>query len=254
MEGDIPLRPVTGYPAALAGKTLVLADLHMGIEREYWRAGIRVSGISRKTYELLNRLLDATNPKRIVVVGDLKHNVPDFTRREAEEVRRVYELMEGQGEVIIVKGNHDGDLEAILPQATIVPPKGIKLGGIFFFHGHAWPDPDVFSAKIAVMGHIHPAVTIGDAFWRYTDKCWVFTEIRAERIADKYASPRNVPLVILPAFSPAITGANVLDVSQWIGPLGERRAFRTPLRIFLLDGTYVGELSPSPQDGGHSGG
>ncbi|NPA76857.1 MAG: phosphoesterase, partial [Candidatus Diapherotrites archaeon] len=101
--------PVMGAPAAMAGKTLFIADLHVGIEREYWRAGVRVSGLSRRVRENVEQILDATNPKRIVVVGDLKHNIPDFTLREAEEVRTIAEIISSQGELIIAKGNHDGD-------------------------------------------------------------------------------------------------------------------------------------------------
>jgi len=254
VEGGLPLRPVRGYPAALAGRTLFLADLHIGIERDYWRMGVRVSGLSRKARELVERVLDVTNPRRIVVVGDLKHNVPDFTRREAQEVQAVFTLMEGQGEVIIVKGNHDGDLEAILPRATIVQGSGIRVGRIFCFHGHAWPDPDIFEAELAVMGHVHPAITLKHAFWSYTDKCWVFTKLRGEALAGRYEGAKDLPLVVVPAFSPIITGSNILDRDQWIGPIGENRAFEAPFDVFLLDGTYVGKMCPSPQGGAHQGG
>jgi len=254
VEGEFPLKPVRDFPAALAGKTLVLADLHIGIEREYWRMGIRVSGLSRKARELVERVLDVTNPKRIVIAGDLKHNIPDFTRKEAQEVQSIFSLLEGQGEVIIIKGNHDGDLEAILPRATIVPGSGIKIGRIFYFHGHAWPDPEIFEADIAVMGHIHPAITLKHAFWSYTDKCWVFTKLVGERLAKRYENARDLPLVVLPAFSPIITGSNVLDESQWIGPIGENKVFEIPFDVFLLDGTYVGKMCPSPQGGTHPGG
>jgi len=33
---------VTNAPALLAGKTLVVADLHIGIEQEFFRSGIKI--------------------------------------------------------------------------------------------------------------------------------------------------------------------------------------------------------------------
>jgi len=189
-------------------KTLYIADLHIGIEREYWRAGVRVSGLSRKTRELLEKILDRTKPKRIIVAGDLKHNIPDFTQREAEDVQRIAELLKSQGELIIIKGNHDGDLEKILPNTPIYPGSGLEENGVYVLHGHARPAEDAKNAKMIVMGHIHPAVAC-------------------------------VPLLVLPAFSPIITGVDVSKQENMIGPIAKEfgRA-----EAFLLDGTYVGRV------------
>ncbi len=227
MEGSFPVTPVTGMPAAVRGKTLYIADLHIGIEREYWRAGVRVSGLSGKVRERVEQVLDITRPKRIIVAGDLKHNIPDFTQREAEEVRNVAELIQSQGELIIVKGNHDGDLERILQGVTIYPGSGLEENGIYVLHGHARPSEDAETAKMIVMGHVHPAIAFKHRFGVQMEKVFLFAEWR------------GVPVLVLPAFSPVITGMDVTNRDNFIGPVAKEF---DGAEAFLLDGTYVGRV------------
>ncbi|MDN5358501.1 MAG: uncharacterized protein PWP76_344 [Candidatus Diapherotrites archaeon] len=224
MEGSFPLKLVKGYPAAVYRKTLIVADLHIGIEREFWRKGIRVSGLSRKTGELLEEVLDITKPKCTIVAGDLKHNIPDFTQREAEEVKRVTEFLASQGELLIIKGNHDGDLEKIIPWAHIAPGSGIKERDIYILHGHANPSMEIYEAKAAVMGHLHPAITLKHRFGVVKKKVFLTAEWQ------------GIPVVVLPAFSPLIDGMDVTQAENLIGPVAKQfeRA-----DAYLMDGTYV---------------
>ncbi len=224
MEGSFPVKLIKGEPATIIGKTLVIADLHIGIEREYWRAGVRASGLSRKVGEAVERILERTKPKRIIVAGDFKHNIPDFTLREAEEVRRIAEVLSSQGELLVIKGNHDGDIEKIIPWVTVYPGSGTAIDGVYILHGHARPADDVFDAKVAVMGHIHPAIQLRHKFGGQMVKVFLL------------ARWKGVPVVILPAFSPLITGMDVSRAENLIGPVA--KDFET-VDAFLLDGTYV---------------
>lgn len=201
-----------------------MADLHMGIEREYWRAGIRASGLSRKAGELLETVIKKTKPKKIIIAGDLKHNVPDFTTREAEEVRRVVEFLASQGELLIIKGNHDGDLEKIIPWANIVPGYGTLEGNVYILHGHARPSDEIFDAAAIVMGHIHPAIVLEHKFGRQVEKVFLT------------AKWRDIPVIVLPAFSPLITGMDVANTENLIGPTAKEFE---QVDAFLLDGTYA---------------
>ncbi len=214
-------------PAAMMGKTLIVADLHIGIEREYWRAGVRVSGLSRRVRERVEEVLDRTRPKRIVIAGDFKHNIPDFTQREAEEVRRIAEVVESQGELLIVKGNHDGDIERILPWVPVYPGSGVEVNGVYIIHGHARPSDEIFDAAAIVMGHIHPAVAFKHRFGRQVEKVFLM------------AKWKGIPALVLPALSPAITGVDVTRRENMIGPVAKDLA---EINAFLLDGTYVGRI------------
>jgi len=172
-------------------------------------------------------VLEKVKPKRIVVVGDLKHNIPDFTRREALEVQGVAELMASQGELLIVKGNHDGDIEKIIPWATVLPAQGAVVDKILAIHGHARPGEIETRVRAVVMGHIHPAVAIRHRFGQNLEKAFLLAEWK------------GLPVLVLPAFSPAITGVDVKNVDNLIGPIAKEFS-RT--EAFLLDGTYVGRI------------
>jgi len=210
----------------LRGKTLIVADLHIGIEREYWRAGIRASGLSTRVLEALERVVEATGPKKIIIAGDVKHNVPGHTEREAEDVRRVVELLSSQGEVLIVKGNHDGDIEKIVPQVDVFSP-GVLEDGVYVIHGHARPSLEVVGAEAMVMGHVHPALAFKHRFGRVLKKVFLLGEWK------------GIPATVLPAFSPLITGTDVGGSEDLIGPVAKELR---EVRAFLPDGTYVGEV------------
>jgi len=224
VEGSFPVKLIRNEPAVLLGKTLIIADLHIGIEREYWRAGIRASGLSRRVRERVEDLLERVKPKRIIVAGDLKHNIPDFTAREAEEVKHIAEVLSSQGELLVVKGNHDGDIERIIPWITIYPGSGIMIDDVYILHGHARPSDDIFDAKAIVMGHIHPALRLEHKFGGQIEKVFLF------------ARWNGIPVVVLPAFSPLITGVDVSRRENLIGPVAKE--FESA-DAFLLDGTYA---------------
>lgn len=226
MEGGLPLKFVRGFPAVLRGKTLIIADLHIGIEKEYWRAGIRASGLSDRIIEALGKVLEATKPKKIVVAGDFKHNIPYHTQKEAEDLRRAVEILSSQGELLIVKGNHDGDIEEILQGADVFSP-GILEDGVYIIHGHAHPTLEASGAEAIIMGHLHPALALKHKFGRVLKKVFLLGEWN------------GVPIAVLPAFSPLITGMDIGVSGNRIGPLAKEIG---NMQAFLQDGTYIGEL------------
>ncbi len=209
------LRFVEGWPALLIGKTLVIADVHIGIEKELWKEGIYASGISDKTIEKFRELLEVTKPRKIIVNGDLKHNIPVFTKKEEEKVREFVEVGETYGRVVVVKGNHDGDLEKIIDN---VVGTVTREGGFYITHGHVR-----LSHRPVIIGHVHPAYPIDLHFKKEPVKVWLVNE--------------NV--VVLPAFSPFIVGNDIANPENWLGPIARREE---RFHVFTLNGFYIGEV------------
>ncbi len=209
------LRFVEGEPAVLIGKTLVIADVHIGIEKELWRSGVLASGISEKAVEKFRELLERTRPRKIIINGDLKHNIPVFTRREAERVREFVEVGETYGRVLVVKGNHDGDIEDIIDN---VVGTVTREGGFYITHGHVR-----LPHRPVIIGHVHPAYPIDLHFKKEPIKVFLLNE--------------NV--VVLPAFSPFIVGNDVTDPENWLGPIARRE---DRFHAFTLEGFYLGEV------------
>lgn len=213
VSGDVRL--VEGWPALLLKRTLVIADVHLGIEKDLWRQGVLVDGVSELAVKRFEELLKITRPRKIIINGDLRHNIPLFTRKESENVKKFVEVGETFGEVVVVKGNHDGDIEKIIDN---VVKGGLKIKDFYITHGHKNT-----SHRPAIIGHLHPAFPIDMKFKRESIKVWLISE----------------SVIVLPAFSPYITGNDVTNPENWLGPIARKEK---SFEVFTLDGSYIGRV------------
>lgn len=140
-------------------QTLVLADPHFGKAATFRRAGIPVpAGSTARNLETLDRALEQTQARRLVIVGDLFHARPAAEDGTLEQIG-AWRMRHATVEVVLVTGNHDKHAGA--------PPTdwGFELvgerwsaGGIDFCH---LPD-DATPGRATVAGHVHPVVTLRD--------------------------------------------------------------------------------------------
>ena len=77
---------ITNEPAVLFGKTLVIADLHIGVEYELYKSGIRIPKQTDKLLARIKNLLKTTKANRLVLLGDLKHFIPYLSIQEIKEL------------------------------------------------------------------------------------------------------------------------------------------------------------------------
>jgi len=107
-DSDSPaysIAPVFGAPLLLAeGKErlLIASDLHLGLEHELWLGGVSIPSQTRKILALLKGYLDMTMPDRLLILGDLKHNVPKTSWQEKREVPDFLRQLSAQVRVVIV--------------------------------------------------------------------------------------------------------------------------------------------------------
>ena len=87
------IKPVQPYPALLAinrnGKTLVVADLHIGWEVPLAKEGVHVPSQTAKLQERLLQIVKKVKPRAILFLGDVKHTI---AKAEVEEWRDIPEL------------------------------------------------------------------------------------------------------------------------------------------------------------------
>ena len=80
------LKFITGEPALMVGKALVVADLHIGIEHEFRQAGLKVPSQLEGIVKRIDALIEKNKADRLIILGDVKHKVPGVSWQE-EKVR-----------------------------------------------------------------------------------------------------------------------------------------------------------------------
>ncbi len=269
------ITPVPSHPAALIKtqktKVLVIADLHIGWEIALSERGIHVPTQMPKLLKKLKNLISVYKPEKLLVLGDVKHTVAKAEIGEWQDIPNFFnQIKKTVPEVCIIRGNHDGNLEPLLPEKIkILPATGVTLGDVGFFHGHRWPSPTLLKCKTLVMGHVHPVVVFRDpAGFRITRQVWIkascdnikLTKVLLQKHKIKIKEtpekalmknykikPKTRQLFIMPSFNEFLGGRplNRRKASERIvGPVLRSDAVNLEkAEAYLLDGTFLGTLN-----------
>jgi putative SbcD/Mre11-related phosphoesterase len=242
---------LTDYPAVFISdeRTLVIAELHLGLEYEIYKSGVTIPPQREKFLATLEKLIEITKAKKLVIVGDIKHKVPGSTIREDREIPRFLEQISSKVKTIIVKGNHDDRIEEIVPKKIkIYSAHGFKMKKYGFFHGHAWPSKNLMKCDYIFMGHIHPAIEFRDDLgYRSWEKVWIRGKLNEEKVKKKFGLHKTgkLNIIVIPTFNNILGGkaVNRIAIEQQISPLIVNEFFDlNSAKIYLLDGTYLGIL------------
>ena len=254
------LHPVPDSPALIiepsgrsAPRTLVIADLHLGLGSTPERPLGPPEGAADRLAERLIEIARSARADAVVIAGDAKHPIVGTPPALRPVVFDFFaELLREGLTVELVLGNHDVGIVRHLPREVLVhPATGVVRGEIGIFHGHRWPSNPVLRAPRLVAGHLHPgfrlAPTADDPEGKR--RCWV----RVERTAPasnssrrrRHIEPLAREVVILPAFNP-IAGTEALNrerPARGRSFLYRRFLARGVARAYLLDGTDLGTLT-----------
>jgi putative SbcD/Mre11-related phosphoesterase len=224
--------------------SLVIGDLHVGLESELRESGVHLPSQTDRMRDRILALLKETGARRLVILGDLKHEIVRTGWQEAREIPRL--VAEVPVPVEVVRGNHDADLLAT-PGLAVHTALGMRLNDAGLCHGHVWPAERVMAARTVVICHNHPMVLLVDEKGaRHKEPCWIrarFTPKAAERYPDL---PADAELIVLPAFNELLGGAAVND------PALAHAGGRGPLwsiadlegaAVFTLDGVQLGSVA-----------
>ena len=256
------LVPLPGVPALkveaprVADRFVAVADLHLGLGAvDGWVQGPPEASPMALADGLLNAARAGGVP-RLVVAGDVKHpivGVPGPLRKVIFDF--FSELLSEGLRVEVVLGNHDVGLVPHLPKEVEVHPSGgVLIGDVGVFHGHRWPEAPLRSAPYLIAGHLHPGFRFASSPDDPESKrrCWVRSTFAPllrtpkRRGAQRRFDARE--LVVLPAFHP-LAGTESLNRNR--PSRGRSFLFGRFLawgqnRLYLLDGTDLGELRVPP--------
>jgi len=203
-------------------RTLIVADLHLGL----------VSFPDRSVIGKVAEIAEKVGADRVIIAGDVKHDI-GLRARERREVEELVKALESVGvdksEIIAVKGNHDGGIDDVIHTED---SRGMRLGKIGVFHGHAMPGDDVLQAKTLVFGHAHPAIFLKDRVGGVKERIWLEGRIEIEG-EEKEA-------IVIPAFND-LCSSTAVNLEKPVGVLFKKWDYRRA-EVMLLDGTFLGEV------------
>lgn len=272
------ITPLPPYPAALlksrGTRLMAIADLHLGWEMSLSGEGIHVPSQTPKLLKKLIDLISEYRPNEILVLGDVKHTVATAEKMEWRDVPDFFNALRNRVQRIsIIRGNHDGNLEPLLPEGiTVLQATGVAFDDVGFFHGHQWPSPALLKCKTLVMGHVHPVVVFRDpAGFRVTRQVWVKADCDGGRLSkvllqkhrikvgasaegtfrEHYGmKPKTSQLFIMPSFNDFLGGRPLNErrpagskAEMVTGPVLRSEAVdMRAAEAYLLDGTLLGTI------------
>jgi putative SbcD/Mre11-related phosphoesterase len=268
------------HPAAMVKtektRTLLIADPHIGWEMELQEKGIHVPSQTGKILSKLIAVISKYKPDKLVILGDVKYTVVSSELGEWQDIPEFFKKLQPHiPEISIVRGNHDANLEPLLPENTqLLPATGAVIGDVGVFHGHKWPSPALLGCKTLVMGHLHPVVVFRDPTGcKMTRQVWMRASLETEVFAKILLQKSRVKiegsieetlqkhfnvglraseLYIMPSFNDFLGGRPInetrprkeIGTEALIGPVLRSEAVDVDdAELYLLDGTYLGTLN-----------
>jgi uncharacterized protein len=257
-------------------KTLLIADPHLGWETQLREKGIHVPSQTPKILNKLSAIIKKYKPDRLVILGDVKYTVVSHEFGEWQDIPDFFnKLSQIIGSIAVVRGNHDANLEPLLPEnVEFLPATGAEIGDVGVFHGHKWPSPALLGCKTLVMGHLHPVVVFRDPTGcKIMRQVWMKAKCNPEAFAKVLLQKSGVRIVgsvtetlqkhynikakaeeifIMPSFNDFLGGRPINEThprkeiggEALIGPVLRSEAVNVDdSELYLLDGTFLGTLN-----------
>jgi putative SbcD/Mre11-related phosphoesterase len=257
-------------------KTLLIADPHLGWEMQLQEKGIHVPSQTPKILNKLTAIITEYKPDRLVILGDVKYTVASSEFVEWRDIPDFFnQLSRCIGSIAVVRGNHDANLEPLLPEnVEFLPATGAVIGDVGVFHGHKWPSPVLLGYKTLVMGHLHPVVVFRDPTGcKIMRQVWMKAKCDAEALSKILLHKSGVKIVgsvaetlkehydvkakaeeiyIMPSFNDFLGGRPINETrprkeigsEALIGPVLRSEAVDVDeSELYLLDGTFLGTLN-----------
>jgi putative SbcD/Mre11-related phosphoesterase len=176
-------------------RVLAVADLHLGYAWAHRLSGqLMPITPANDTLARLSELQRDYEPTEIVVLGDIVHRAVALDVLE-DEMRELVDGLSPGSVLTFLAGNHDRQLQGVLDrwQLPVQLSAARLIGRNHLTHGDN-PAAANEPGKRLVIGHEHPAITIGDGVTT-SQKCPCFLV--------------SETMVVLPAFSRWAAGTNI---------------------------------------------
>ena len=236
-----------------ATHTAILADLHMGVEKQLAQEGIFMPDVTTAGIRPSWQALVDRNPSRVIVAGDL-FDAPAPDGETIEAVLALLARLPAGCEVTVIPGNHDPEFKSlcdVFEETDVHVSYTADIAGWTVAHGHELrgrksSSSDHTETLLAldpppptplIVGHQHPAVVLADGVQKAKMYCYAVCRMHAH---DR--GGRQWPMIVLPAFSHAPLGSNLLTQRHWI--MDVPRPAAEDVRIAGIVGDNVLDFGP----------
>ena len=206
-------------------RVLAVADLHLGYAWAHRLSGqLMPITPANDTLARLQELQRDYEPRAIIVLGDIVHRAMALKVLE-EEIRELFQTLSPSSQLVFLAGNHDRNLQNVLDQWSLsiqLAPSRL-VGGHLLVHGdealssleaNETPPTGTRDRRI-VMGHEHPAISIGDGVTT-SEKCPCFLVSES--------------VIVLPAFSRWAAGTNI-RAYPFMSTMAQQAKFKSAIAI-----------------------
>ena len=188
--------------AIVLGESLILSDLHLGLEDQFAESGHGFLFSSAEA--IVEGILGLEAPAReLILNGDI---IDDFALRNPRSRRAIERSLIALGtkfEVLtLLKGNHDVMLATLpLPENAQISSYALRES-ILIMHGDRLPDElESLRFDAMIIGHEHPCVQLSDTLRSERFKCFL---LGTSRIGN-----RTFSVLVMPAAHPEVLGTAV---------------------------------------------
>ena len=178
----------------------VIADLHLGYETIASECGVFVPRVQfEKSMQTVEKIVNKKKTKRIILLGDIKHEFSGTSYHEYREVSAFLDFLSIYFvEIIIVKGNHDTFIHRVAKKYRIEVFDAFVEKDYLFVHGHKDMDIKKVEEDKIIMGHEHPSIAL------FTD-----IGVKEKLRCFLYGKAYGKEVIVLPAFSFFAEGSDV---------------------------------------------
>lgn len=235
-------------------ETLVIADLHFGIESNLARHGWHFRSRSKERAGRVLALVRELEPDRLLLLGDVKQSIPMTTRQEYRELPEVLAAFRAATLLQVLPGNHDVGLERFLEEGELLPSTGVVIDGVGYLHGHTIPDP-ALAGHLIVIGHHHPVVSLIDEVGCAARLPAFLRAPLDERALWGAGGPggagaNQTRALLMPAFN-ELSGYDILKIVGDPSSPVSRALVHDEAEVFLADGTYLCPYRSLEEHAGH---
>ncbi|OGI15474.1 hypothetical protein A3K63_01430 [Candidatus Micrarchaeota archaeon RBG_16_49_10] len=226
---------------------VAITDLHIGLEYDLYRSGVRIPQQTERLKAEIKKIVKKAKAERLLVLGDIKHIVPGTSFQERREIPEFFQDLVGIAEIHVTPGNHDSNIQEMLPPEVILhQSEGFLMGKYYFSHGHTWPSKDLIKADTFITGHTHPTVEFKDSLgYRITKPVFLKGFLEGKKVKERYGVGKRIGIVVLPPFNGLFSGSPINGDGEDIllGPIFRNRVVDIKeCEAYLLDGTFLGKV------------